>query len=269
LAVPANKLSSLELRIATALVLGGAALAALILLPDSGWAVLVLCIVAAGAWEWSALIRLSRPLRVAYTLVTPLLCAVSMQFIPADAWAFVGLFWLVVAPVWLYRGWPMPSGTGGLLPGWLVLVPTGLAAIELRQIDWTLPLAAIVLAVIADSSAYFSGRRFGRHKLAPEISPGKTWEGAAGALAGVSLYALAVATGFESCPLPCLGKLLLAAWILLAVSIIGDLFESHAKRQAGVKDSGQILPGHGGVLDRIDSLTAVLPTAMLLWIWLK
>ena len=269
MAAPANSSSNLKRRIATALTLSGAALAAMFLLPDLGWAAFILTIVAIGAWEWSGLTRLTPSARIANTLATPLLCIVLMQTSYAAIWSAIGLFWLVAVPLWLYRGWAMPTGAGGLLPGWLVLVPTGLAAIGLRQVDAKLLLAAIMVAVVADSSAYFAGRRFGRHKLAPSISPGKTWEGAVGALIGVSIYALAVATGFETCGLDCIGRLFIAAWVLLAVSIVGDLFESHAKRQAGVKDSGNLLPGHGGVLDRIDSLTAVLPTTMLLWTWLK
>ncbi|KPK06008.1 MAG: phosphatidate cytidylyltransferase, partial [Betaproteobacteria bacterium SG8_39] len=127
----------------------------------------------------------------------------------------------------------------------------------------------LALVWIADSAAYFAGRRLGRHKLAPAISPGKTWEGVVGGLAGVQVYAIICAS-----TIPALASRLEggAAWLLYlsgggllcAVSIVGDLFESAVKRQASVKDSGTLLPGHGGVLDRIDSALAVLPVVALL-----
>jgi phosphatidate cytidylyltransferase len=126
----------------------------------------------------------------------------------------------------------------------------------------------MALVWVADIAAYFAGRTWGRHKLAPTISPGKTWEGAAGALIGVLIYATVLGLygpargeelpGFSQCVQ--MGMILL---LLTAVSIMGDLFESLAKRQAGVKDSSALLPGHGGVLDRIDSLTSTLPFAAL------
>jgi phosphatidate cytidylyltransferase len=131
-------------------------------------------------------------------------------------------------------------------------------------------LAMMAIVWIADTAAYFTGRRFGRRKLAPSISPGKTWEGVYGALAAVAIYALllvplAAAAG-STRPLDAVAT---AIWVALALlltglSIIGDLFESQLKRQRGVKDSGGILPGHGGVLDRIDALTAAMPPAALI-----
>ena len=122
---------------------------------------------------------------------------------------------------------------------------------------------------IADVAAYFAGRSFGRHKLAPEISPGKTWEGAAGALVATVIYAIICAMVSPQLSaivkggywVLCIG----VAALLCAVSIIGDLFESQVKRQANVKDSGALLPGHGGVLDRIDSVTSTLPAAAFLF----
>jgi phosphatidate cytidylyltransferase len=149
--------------------------------------------------------------------------------------------------------------------GMAVLVPAGLAIVALAPAQ---VLAVLCLTWVADTAAYFTGRRFGRHKLAPSISPGKTWEGAAGALLGVLAYAIicvallpslnAIKGGLWS---PYLG----AAFLLCVASIVGDLFESAAKRQASVKDSGTLLPGHGGILDRIDSATSTLPIAALLW----
>ena len=128
------------------------------------------------------------------------------------------------------------------------------------------------MAWISDSAAYFAGRRFGRHKLAPAISPGKTWEGVAGAVLAVSAYAATWSLAWQAYYPQVLKStqfgafgMLLFLWVLTAIGIYGDLFESALKRQAGVKDSGTLLPGHGGVLDRIDALTSVLPVAALVY----
>jgi phosphatidate cytidylyltransferase len=116
----------------------------------------------------------------------------------------------------------------------------------------------------ADIAAYFAGRRFGKNKLAPSISPGKTWEGVIGALLGVAVYVLLVwAIAGSPGKLPLIVLLLVASWCWVGLAVIGDLFESAIKRQAGVKDSGALLPGHGGLLDRIDALTSTLPMAAL------
>ena len=154
--------------------------------------------------------------------------------------------------------------------GWLVLIATWVAVVALQTRSPGVLLAMMAIVWIADTAAYFTGRRFGRRKLAPSISPGKTWEGVYGALAAVAIYALllvplAAAAGFTR-PLDAIAA---AIWVALALlltglSIIGDLFESQLKRQRGVKDSGAILPGHGGVLDRIDALTAAMPPAALI-----
>ena len=131
------------------------------------------------------------------------------------------------------------------------------------------PFAAMATVWIADTAAYFAGRRFGRRKLAPSISPGKTWEGVYGALAAVALYALALVplartAGFAGDPgVPATLAFVAFTMLLAAVSVVGDLYESMLKRQAGAKDSGTLLPGHGGVLDRIDALIAAMPFAAL------
>jgi phosphatidate cytidylyltransferase len=148
-----------------------------------------------------------------------------------------------------------------LAAGLVVLVPAALAMVALAPAE-----ALLVLAVvwIADTAAYLVGRRWGRHKLAPAISPGKTWEGAAGGLIGAAAYAMILSILFAGIQGTRMAVFLGAAALLVVVSILGDLFESAAKRQAGVKDSGTLLPGHGGMLDRIDSATAVLPLAALI-----
>jgi phosphatidate cytidylyltransferase len=154
--------------------------------------------------------------------------------------------------------------------GGIILIPTHLGMVELRHINPDLLLIIVGVVVIADSAAYFSGRRFGKHKLAPRISPGKTWEGAIGAGLAITVYAvLLYFTAPATLNLNCLSQALALFWLLFGLSVLGDLFESTLKRQAGIKDSGNLLPGHGGVLDRIDSLTAVLPAATLFWMWMK
>ena len=145
------------------------------------------------------------------------------------------------------------------LVGWAVLIPTGLAMLDLRlDHPWWL-LGMMCLVWVADISAYFAGRKFGKNKLAPSISPGKTWEGVVGAMLGVSVC-IVLAWSFSpySTHIALLPSLLLASWCWVGLAVIGDLFESAIKRQAGVKDSGALLPGHGGLLDRIDALTSTL-----------
>ncbi|HYD55907.1 MAG TPA: phosphatidate cytidylyltransferase, partial [Burkholderiales bacterium] len=171
----------------------------------------------------------------------------------------------LVAPLWLWRGIERAQRRILLAAGLAVLVPAGLAMAVMTPVQL---LLALILIWVADTAAYFTGRRFGRRKLAPTVSPGKSWEGAYGAMAAVLVYAvlcqffnpqLAMISGGQWLPY------LLAAAALCALSIVGDLFESALKRQAGAKDSGTLLPGHGGVLDRIDSATASLPFAAGLW----
>jgi phosphatidate cytidylyltransferase len=147
--------------------------------------------------------------------------------------------------------------------GWVVLVPGWYGAVVLHR-DPGVLLALLAVVWIADSAAFFTGRHFGRHKLAPSISPGKTWEGVGGAFVAVLLYASileqAVGGGHPEAGIQGLDPLVVGMTVL---GILGDLFESWIKRQAGVKDSGTLLPGHGGVLDRIDALMAAVPFAAL------
>ena len=224
-------------------------------------------IVAIGGFEWAALSRIARVAAGAYGLLCALLFATAFQFPPLTPWicGLAAAFWALAVPFWLARGFD--TCPKSLLPavGLVVLVPAGLAMATLGALP---VLMVLGLVWIADTAAYLTGRAFGRRKLAPAISPGKTWEGVAGALVASIIYAIIWAQ-FD----PGLAALVRgAAWLpylagavlLCAVSVAGDLFESAAKRRAGVKDSGRLLPGHGGVLDRIDSATATLPVALLL-----
>jgi phosphatidate cytidylyltransferase len=195
--------------------------------------------------------------------------------LPLVVFGVAATFWVGVAPLWLSGKWPLRVGGVGFIVGWLVVVPAGLALVHLRAVDPGLLLAAMAVVWVADIAAYFVGRAIGRRKLAPDISPGKSWEGAFGAVAFVVAYGFGVAYCWPRLGLPNRSSVLAAIGfaaglvLITAVSIIGDLFESLAKRQAGVKDSGTLLPGHGGILDRIDSLTSTLPLVSLALILMK
>jgi phosphatidate cytidylyltransferase len=265
--------SSLRARVGTALVLVPLLLAGMFLLPNAVWAVAILAPLAIGGIEWSKLARFNPAWRNAFvgTMIAAGAALVAGQWwLPdlageAASWFYLGalLFWSIGAPAWLYFGWPTRSRTAMFGTGLLVLLPAWLAIASLQKTPQLLLMLLLVIW-ISDTAAYFTGRRFGRRKLAPTISPGKTWEGVAGAAAAVVAYGVAV--GFVLQPGASAydrAGLLVFIVVLTAFGIIGDLFESWVKRQAGAKDSGALLPGHGGVLDRIDSLTAALPFAAL------
>jgi phosphatidate cytidylyltransferase len=261
-------LSNLSQRLLTAAMLIGALFLALFMAPPLVWAGFALVFMVVGAHEWAGLSGYSGAGALAYAGATLALAAgAHAAHLEGVPWAYAPAlpFWLLLAPLWLWRAWPAARGPLALLLGWLLLLPTFLALIYLRQQGTAVLLAALAIAIVADSAAYFAGRAFGRNKLAPRISPGKTWEGAVGGALGVALYAFL---------LPTVGALdiavlLPALLILFALSVLGDLYESWIKRQAGIKDSGTLLPGHGGVLDRIDSQLAVLPVAALMWMLMR
>jgi phosphatidate cytidylyltransferase len=164
------------------------------------------------------------------------------------------LFWLIVVPVLLWSQIHIKNSWLMGLTGLVALVPFGLAMIGLRDFNPFILLGIAMIVWIADSAAYFIGKRYGKHKLAPLVSPGKTWEGVVGAWLATSIYALIMIKITELSY-----WFILLFWALMAMSILGDLFESLIKRQAGVKDSGNLLPGHGGLLDRVDGLMPVVP----------
>ena len=251
----------------TALLLASGLIAALFLLSHLATVTVFAFIVAIAAWEWAGLLKAGRPARWLFGLVTWLPCiALYACEMPVTAlvalWSAALIFWLLLVPIWFRQQWPLSANATGFLVGWLLLIPSWAGMVILQQHSPWLLLAALALVWVADIAAYFSGRAFGHHKLAPVISPGKTWAGAAGAAVAVLAYALAVgsATGrlVQLSSLEILGAVF-CLLVLTVVSILGDLFESLAKRHAGVKDSSALLPGHGGVLDRIDSLTSTLP----------
>jgi phosphatidate cytidylyltransferase len=263
----------LKQRVITATILFALFLAALFGLPVIGWQGLVLVVMWQGAVEWARLSGLNGRSATAYWVLTLAMMGGMLWFdntvsLEQQTWLHLAwyilavLLWVFVVPAWLIAGWrPQNTWLMGVV-GWVVLLPTGLAMLDLRAYSPWLLLFVMTVVMTADISAYFAGKRFGKNKLAPAISPGKTWEGVAGAMLGVSLYVLIVgwASGLYK-HYPVFPGIIVASWWWVALAVIGDLFESAVKRQAGVKDSGALLPGHGGLLDRIDALTSTLPFA--------
>ena len=255
----------LKTRILTAMVLLPLMLLALFFFSAPFWAGFSWLIVGLALWEFSRMAKINGVQRYAYlgaaTALATLLWA--MDYVASAYVMTIALgVWLVLAPLWLAKRWPLPSGLVGMCLGLLFMFPAWFAFLAWRPeptFQHGLQLLAVMgLVWVADVSAYFSGKTFGRHKLAPKISPAKTWEGVAGAVLGVLAYVWLVdKLGWLTIDLPLPGLLPLAVG-LTAVSVVGDLLESWYKRSAGVKDSSQLLPGHGGVYDRIDSLIAVL-----------
>lgn len=255
----------LKARISTSIVLIAGFLAALFLLPDVYWAILMLAALLIGIWEWAVMAKFNTGGRIVYLLLT-LATGLALIFAPGVNLSYLqhygmfwgilaaAIFWVLLAPVWLILRYKIKNLFVMAVAGWIVILPLWLALISLRRISPWLLLGVIGAVWIADSAAYFFGKRFGKRKLAPLISPGKTWEGVLGAWLAVSLYGLVL------CQLFALDYWLIAGlWGITVLSIVGDLLESLLKRQANVKDSGSLLPGHGGVLDRIDGMTSSLP----------
>jgi len=264
----------LKQRILTVAVLLPLFLAALFLLPNRYWGVLTSGVLGVAAYEWSRLAGYTGPGRWVYPA---LLVASALAILTADhdllrqafiysvpgrlLYGLAVVVWLVIVPAWLYFRWPVRDPMLLALIGALVLLPFWHALTWLQLAPSRL-LAVMGVVWTADIAAYFTGRAFGRHKLAPQISPGKTWEGVAGAFIAVMLYWSAVRGLLPGFSLHLVSGLVLVM-LLTAVGIVGDLFESWMKRVAGLKDSGTLLPGHGGVLDRVDALTSALPLAAL------
>jgi phosphatidate cytidylyltransferase len=285
----------LKQRIITALILAPAAILAIFYLPLMFFSALLLGVVSIGAWEWAPFMGLKSKLsRMVYTGATATLIAFLWYLLPPQLlWSSVnGLDVNAVAILWLSVAWWLtaailmltyPKLTGvwannaiiiGLF-GWLTLIPTWLAFVVLRSHDYQIAnfhgaqllMCLFVLVWCADIGAYFVGKSFGKRKLMPNVSPGKTMEGFLGGVACAALVTVVMAFALEWSQ----KQLLIALFITLLISVIsvlGDLTESMFKRQSGIKDSGTILPGHGGILDRIDSLTATAPIFALCYVLL-
>jgi phosphatidate cytidylyltransferase len=268
--LPAGR-SALRQRTWTALILGPLVLGAVLWLPAPGFALFLALVVLIGAWEWAGLIGVaSVASRTAYLAVAGLVLGV-LWFQPQwRPWIVgIGAAWWVIQAVVLTRVRtiaPRHALDGaGAVTGLLVLGAPWAALLELRSTAATGPALVLFLFLliwIADSAAYFVGRRWGHAKLAPVLSPGKTRAGVYGALIGAGAGGLLLSYALA---LDIRGTVLAALVCVLTVvmSVVGDLYESLPKRRRGVKDSGHLLPGHGGLLDRIDSLTAAAPVFTL------
>ncbi len=250
-------------RVITAVVLLAVFVPALFFATPLFWALLIALVAGAAGYEWARISAFPAYMPAVYGLGMSAL-SVIVYFMPGHAqamlilFAMAAIFWVLVAPLWLANRLRGEGFFVRALVGTLIILPTWAAIINLRERSPWLLLGVMALVWIADIAAYYAGRRFGRHKLAPEISPGKSWEGVLGAVLALVLYASAISAAIIG--LRIFGALILAA-ALLYFSILGDLFESWMKRLAGMKDSGTLLPGHGGVLDRIDALSSALPIA--------
>jgi phosphatidate cytidylyltransferase len=273
----------LKQRVITALVLLALLLPALLADTAEPLAGLALILIAAGAWEWGRLngFAMRGSLRVAAVCVALCLFAWSARWAyqaPSQIWTISGAAWVLVSAWLIHRGvdrWGTISRALRLVVGVLALWLTWLAMYQAKVMGVNFLLSVLFLVWMADIAAYFSGRTFGRRKLAPAISPGKSWEGVWGGMVGVLLMAslwiwvdMQYAVDSASLYTRLYNRsglfLVLGTLFLTMMSVVGDLVESLVKRSAGIKDSSQLLPGHGGVLDRVDALLPALPLAMML-----
>jgi phosphatidate cytidylyltransferase len=275
-------------RIITAVVLLAILLPALFFGSPNVFNALTLILIAAGVWEWARMNGYSQTKAIFFALDAFVICAglmyVGMTRYPLPMlWLLATALWVLVSGYLLTKGvnsWAQIPKALRLVLGVLLICTTWLAVSQLRQIGINLLLSTLVLVWAADICAYaagrlFGGKVFGDRKLAVTISPGKTWEGVIGGFMGVLLIAyfwLWVDQKYASDSLSLYTLLqerfgwfmLLALVFLTMLAVVGDLLESLVKRSAGVKDSSGLLPGHGGVLDRVDALLPVLPAAMFL-----
>jgi phosphatidate cytidylyltransferase len=269
----------LKQRVITALLLLAVLLPALFYPSIEPFAALTLLLIGAAAWEWARLNGCGSNLSLSIgagmgVLMALVWLAGGLTMALRPLWLTVGALWVLLAVAMLGRGvagWGMwPAGVR-LWGGLILIACAWLALVQARVVGLAFLLSVLLLVWMADIAAYFGGKAFGRRKLAPAISPGKSWEGAISGMLGVfllatiwiwvdgrgnSLFARLWALG------PALA--VLSLMFLCAMSVVGDLVESLVKRSAGVKDSSALLPGHGGVLDRVDALLPVLPLAMML-----
>lgn len=275
----------LKTRIITALVLLAVLLPALFAASTLPFALLTLLLIGAAAWEWARLNGVTGAPAIAFGLAVAAGAwtshlAFGMQAPPASLWWLAALVWVAGGAYALRAGpsrWPQVSKLLRMVLGALVLVAAWAAMLQAKTVGVNFLLSIFCLVWMADIAAYFGGRAFGRRKLAPTISPGKSWEGVWSGMLGVMVLAFFWAFYIDSqmnVDSPSLYQLLLKSQnlamgllgllLLSGMSVVGDLFESLLKRAVGAKDSSQLLPGHGGVLDRVDALLPVFPIALAL-----
>lgn len=275
----------LKLRLITAAILIPIVVGSILWLSPVQFAAFFAVFAIVAGWEWSGLMRLQsavkRGLYAAVTMLTILGCWFYVVGYPERVLIVlsVALAWWVCALmlVFAYPGFNKirSNRVFEIIIGLLVIVPCWLAIIELRtSLDQGAYLVIFLVGLIAvtDSSAYFGGKKWGARKLAPQVSPGKTWEGVMSGLTGAALFSFVCAWYFEflNDQWSVVVIFVLVSIVTAMVSVLGDLAESMFKRQVGLKDSGSILPGHGGILDRIDSLTAAAPLFVVcLWVFFK
>jgi phosphatidate cytidylyltransferase len=262
---------SIKKRVTTAAVLVAVLLAVILWLPPEATVIAVTLVVLAGTWEWSAFLKPPHvAYRLAYVTVVALLLPLAWKLTQqpggrnlllyiALAWWTLALLWVMFAPRWVSVWSAAVAGVLALVPAWVALLSLRLDL--QRGAEWI--LFALILVWAADIGAFFIGRKFGRLRLAPSVSPGKTWEGVLGGMVASALVAVIGSWWFgRTFSIP-LGQFLPMCLAVVAFSIVGDLTESLLKRFAGVKDSGSLFPGHGGVMDRIDSVTGAAPILLL------
>ncbi len=275
----------LKQRLITAIILFASLVWGILALSSEWLAVVLAIFIAIGAWEWTRMMALKKPvLRASYTLCVVLSMGVGWWLLQyrQDLYYFLiidaAVFWLIA----VYAVKTYPNGTALYAKKWvksvigfLLLVPTWMALVGLHSSPAFGPnfvIYLILLTSVADTGAYFGGKRWGKNKLAPALSPGKTWEGVGSALLATILFSVisAVLLNVGSDQLMPMFTFILLSIVVVVFSIVGDLTESLFKRLAKLKDSGSILPGHGGILDRIDSMTAAAPIFVLgLWLFLN
>jgi phosphatidate cytidylyltransferase len=259
--------SGLRQRVVTALLIAGLVIGVLLWMPPAAALVTIAVVVLAGAWEWAGFAGLTGAAqRLGYTVAVALAIFAAWRFTadPGHRLAFLRLtaLWWALGLLWLVLASQRGGRLAAVCVGFAVLVPAAIGLGRLALLEprgQELLLFLIVLIAAADVGAYFGGRRLGRHKLAPRVSPNKTWEGLVSGVLGAAVAAVAGAALFGQ---PVMPWLALCVVVALA-SVVGDLVESKFKRRAGLKDSGGLLPGHGGVLDRIDSHVAAAPIFLL------
>lgn len=263
----------LKQRIITAVILAPLAIAGFVLLEGPWFALFVGAVVALGAWEWARLAGdMAQNARVLYALVVALLMlALYLIGLPVEYLLVPAVIWWTVAAIMVLRYprdralWAAPMVSR--LLGLLILLPAWYGLVWLRAIPnglWMI-VALLVLVWAADIGAYFAGKTWGRRKLMPNVSPGKTIEGFLGGLVFTQFLTL-LALLYLGWSISSLLVGMFGAALVVTFSVVGDLTESLFKRDQGLKDSSNLLPGHGGVLDRIDSLTAAIPVFALFWL---
>ena len=268
-----SKHKNLLARVLTSIFLIGALLVGIFMLPQWLWGLMLILPITMVAVEYSRLFGWDQKLRVGFLLTIVGLCLVPFLLFDqfnelvsvigmVISWAAV-LFWMLLVPFLIRYRFQTKNYICNAVIGILVIAPAWFGMVGLHTYPYAL-LGVLVGVWLVDIAGYFIGREFGKIKLLPSVSPGKTREGVLGGFVSVCVYGLGLSLAFEH-------VFTMAQWILFviivfpftAIAVLGDLFESFLKRSSGVKDSGSILPGHGGMLDRVDSMTALLPFSFL------